>query len=88
MKPGQEITITDLTGQHEIIIKALDDGFCLDCIWCYDNGENLPCNNEFVCDGQAQGGDRKEREHKMYMSKRVYELGGKYETEPILRRVT
>jgi hypothetical protein len=75
----------EIAGPRELVFRVLEDGFCLDCIWCYDNGSDLPCNDEFVCHGEAQGFDAK-GEHESYYSKRIYELGGKDGHEPVLRR--
>lgn len=74
---------------YEISFAALDDGFCEDCVWCYDTGGDLPCNSEFECDGQAQLGLKSppmlERAHQDYLSKRIYELNEN--CEPRLKKI-
>lgn len=71
----QGLTVRSLDGQHELTIGFLEDDWCLDCIWCYDNGGDTPCNSEFVCEGQAQGfAGYKKGQHFDYLSKRAYYL--------------
>ena len=82
--PG--LTVQSLDGEHEMAIKVLDDEWCMDCIWCYDNGCDTPCNSEFVCEGQAQGfAGYKKGQHFDYLSKRAYYLDDK--NKPKMRKM-
>lgn len=80
MKPIASINFNGHSSSNMGIPKfvALDDNFCEDCVWCYDNGGDFPCNSSFECDGHAQLGLEappiRERQHPDYLSKRVYEL--------------